>query len=75
MIDSRYRSGKPLIVTTNLPLEALQHPKDTPHARIYSRVIEMCVPIRCTGRQNRKVTAQRKMERLKALMNGKEVCL
>ena len=75
VIDSRYRSGKPLIVTTNLPLEALQHPKDTPHARIYSRVIEMCVPIRCTGRQNRKVTAQRKMERLKALMNGKEVCL
>lgn len=75
VIDSRYRSRKPLIATTNLPLEALQHPKDTPHARIYSRVIEMCVPIRCTGRQNRKITAQRKMERLKTLMNGKEICL
>ena len=75
VIDSRYRSRKPLIVTTNLPLEALQHPKDTPHARIYSRVMEMCVPIRCTGRQNRKFEAQRKMERLKALMSGKEICL
>lgn len=75
VIDSRYRSGKPLIATTNLPLEALQNPKDTPHARIYSRVMEMCVPIRCTGRQNRKITAQRKMERLKELMNGKENCL
>ena len=75
VIDSRYRSGKPLIVTTNLPLEVLQHPKDTPHARIYSRVMEMCVPIRCTGRQNRKAAAQRKMERLKTLMNGKENCL
>ena len=75
VIDSRYRSRKPLIVTTNLPLEALQHPKDTPRARIYSRVMEMCVPIRCTGRQNRKFAAQRKMERLKELMNGKENCL
>ena len=30
VIDSRYRSGKPLIVTTNLPLEALQHPRTRP---------------------------------------------
>ena len=34
VIDSRYRSGKPLIVTTNLSLDELQHPQDTPHARI-----------------------------------------
>ena len=27
-IDSRYRSGKPLIVTTNLTLKELQHPRD-----------------------------------------------
>ena len=35
VIDSRYRSGKPLIATTNLTLEELQHPQDTPH--------EMCI--------------------------------
>ena len=29
VIDSRYRSRKPLIVTTNLTLEELQHPEDT----------------------------------------------
>ena len=29
VIDSRYRSGRPLIVTTNLTLEDLQHPEDT----------------------------------------------
>ena len=45
MIDSRYRSRKPLIVTTNLTLEELQHPEDTAHARIYDRLLEMCVPI------------------------------
>ena len=30
VIDSRYRSGKPLIATTNLTLEELQHPQDRP---------------------------------------------
>ena len=30
VIDSRYRSGKPLIVTTNLTLDDLRNPEDTP---------------------------------------------
>ena len=72
VIDSRYRSGKPLIVTTNLTLEDLQKPEDTAHARIYDRLLEMCSPVRFAGGSFRKATAQEKMERLKGLMNGKE---
>ena len=68
VIDSRYRSSKPLIVTTNLTLEQIQHPEDTPHARIYDRILEMCVPVRFTGGNFRRVTAQQKMERLRKLM-------
>lgn len=68
VIDSRYRNGKPLIVTTNLTLEHLQQPEDTAHARIYDRLLEMCVPVCFTGNNFRKVTAQQKMERLKSLM-------
>ena len=45
VIDSRYRSRKPLIVTTNLSLTELQNPQDTAHARIYDRMLEMCLPI------------------------------
>ncbi len=75
VIDSRYRSGKPLIVTTNLTLEELQNPEDTPHARIYDRLTDMCTPVRFTGENFRKATAQAKMERLKTLLNGKEICL
>lgn len=44
VIDSRYRSRKPLIVTTNLSLTELQNPQDTAHARIYDRMLEMCLP-------------------------------
>ena len=68
VMDSRYCSKKPLIVTTNLTPEQLQHPEDVPHARIYGRLLEMCVPVRFTGGDFRKVTAQQKMERLKKLM-------
>ena len=75
VIDSRYRSGRPLIVTTNLTLEDLQHPEDTAHARIYDRLLEMCAPVCFTGENFRKATAQQKMERLKELLKGKENCL
>ena len=75
VVDSRYRSRKPLIVTTNLTLEELQNPEDTPHARIYDRLIEMCTPVRITGENFRKARAREKMERLKTLLNGKEICL
>ena len=68
VIDSRYRSRKPLIVTTNLSLQDLQHPQDTAHARIYDRLLEMCAPIRFSGDNFRKATAQDKLARLKNLM-------
>ena len=58
VIDSRYRSGKPLIATTNLTLEELQHPQDTPHARIYDRLTSMCAPS-----ASRAATSERKPHR------------
>ena len=69
VIDSRYRSRRPLIVTTNIPLQDLQHPQDTAHARIYDRLLEMCAPIRFSGENFRKATAQDKLARLKNLMD------
>lgn len=74
VIGSRYRSGKHLIVTTNLSLDELQHPQDTPHARIYDRLLEMCAPILFTGTNFRRQTAQNKLDKLKAMMKEKE-CL
>ena len=70
IVDSRYRSRKPLIVTTNLTLDEIRHPQDTAHARIYDRLLEMCVPVSCIGVSFRKETAQEKMERLKKSLIG-----
>lgn len=72
VIDSRYRSRKPLIVTTNLTLGNLQNPQDTAHARIYDRLLEQCAPIRFVGENFRKATAQDKLHRLRTMMNRKE---
>ena len=68
VIDSRYRSGKPLIVTTNLTLDDLRNPEDIAHSRIYDRLLSMCVPVRFTGDNFRQEAAQAKLERLKNLM-------
>ena len=68
IVDSRYRSRKPLIVTTNLTLDELRHPRDTTHARIYDRLLEMCIPISCIGISFRKENSREKLERLKLLI-------
>ena len=54
VIDRRYRSGKPMIITTNLTLEQLRNPPDLAHARIYERILERCAPILFSGESFRK---------------------
>ena len=51
VIDSRYRSQLPMIVTTNLSLEELKDPTDLSRSRIYDRVLERCMPI-CVNEHN-----------------------
>lgn len=67
VIDTRYKSGKPLIVTTNLTLDELKFPTDIPHKRIYDRVLGMCVPVMFNGMNFRKEEAAAKMEAAKKL--------
>ena len=54
VVDSRCKSGKPLIVTTNLTAEELFKPTDMCKQRIYSRLCEMCIPILCTSDKDRR---------------------
>jgi DNA replication protein DnaC len=56
VIDARYRSRKPLIVTTNLTSEELKNPQDVRKQRVYSRLLEMCLPVEVqpVGRRKKK---------------------
>lgn len=54
IIDSRYRSGLPFIITTNLSWEQIRQPKDISYARIYDRIIERCHPVEVTGTSRRR---------------------
>lgn len=49
IIDNRYRSGKPLIVTTNLAIENLINATDISDKRTYHRILEMCTPLKVEG--------------------------
>lgn len=70
VIDGRYRSGKPLIVTTNLGLQELKNPQDMARRRIYDRVLEMCVPVSFGDDGRRAGYAQQKKDRAVELLSG-----
>lgn len=57
VVDRRYRSCKPLIVTTNLSLEQMKNAPDVEHSRIYGRILEYCAPILFSGKDMRKNNA------------------
>jgi DNA replication protein DnaC len=59
VIDARYRTGKPLIVTTNLTANEMKHPEDIRRRRIYSRLFEMCIPVEVKGNDRRKDALKR----------------
>lgn len=72
VIDERYKAGKPLIVTTNLSLRELKEPKSMTHQRIYSRVLEMCVPVYFPPKGYRKSAAADKMALAREIFGGAE---
>lgn len=54
IIDSRYRSGLPFIITTNLSWSEIKQPQNIKYARIYDRIIERCFPVEVTGTSRRR---------------------
>ena len=54
VVDARYRSGKPLIITTNQTASELRRPSDVRRQRVHSRLYEMCYPYEVKGEDRRR---------------------
>ena len=54
IVDSRYRAGLPLIVTTNTPFKRIAAEQEIKYKRIYDRLLELCFPIEVNGDSRRK---------------------
>lgn len=62
IIDQRYKSKQPLIVTTNITENYMKNIQDMSLKRIYDRIREMCLPVRIDGASIRTLERQKKME-------------
>lgn len=67
VIDRRYRTGKPLIITTNLHLKMLTNEQSVDKRRIYDRILELCTPVCVDGASKRAKASKEKMEKLKEM--------
>lgn len=54
VINSRVKAGLPTIVTTNLTAEELKSPANLTNQRIFSRLLEMCIPVAVEGDDRRR---------------------
>lgn len=72
VVDTRSRSGMPLIVTTNLSMEGLKNPPSLAHSRIYDRVLEMCpIRLKLVGDSRRTIKASERRDKARKLLGLK----
>ena len=68
VVDSRYRSGLPMIITTNLTMEKIKNPEDIENRRIYDRILERCFPIEVNGSSRRRKAVREDYDAMKNLL-------
>ena len=74
IVNNRYLKQKPTIFTTNLSYDTIVNcTESVEYQRIYSRIIEMCIPVMVVGEDFRKAIQKDKLARNKErLLNGGE---
>ena len=70
VIDERYKTNLPLIVTTNISLDDLEEPKDQAHQRVYDRLLAMCTPVYFQGKSHRIKDKDRKYRECGEIFEG-----
>lgn len=69
IVNRRYLSGRPMVVTTNLTLTELKH-ADRDDSRIHDRVLERCVPVCFDGDSLRREKTAERIKRMQTLLTG-----
>ena len=70
VINARYLKAKPTIITTNLNFKDIEKEQnDIMLGRIYSRIIEMCLPLRVVGEDRRKLLSKEKLKKVQMLID------
>lgn len=68
IIDSRYKSGLPFIVTTNLTADEIKKAQEVTYSRIYDRVLERCHPISVDGKSRRRESLKNNYQKTQKLL-------
>lgn len=71
LLERRQESGKPVIVTTNIPLQVFSR-QDLPNdlQRIYSRLLGMCIPVEVVSGDIRRRQAADDMKAYRTYLDG-----
>lgn len=69
IVNRRYLSGRPMVVTTNLTLKELKN-ANRDDSRIHDRVLERCVPVCFDGNSLRQEKTAERVKRMQTLLTG-----
>lgn len=70
IIDARYRSGLPMIITTNLTAEEMKKPSEIGQCRIYDRILERCHPVAVQGQSIRRQHLKDDFRQMEMMLKG-----
>lgn len=72
ILDQRYRSGLPMIITTNISFSEMKSETDMRYRRLYDRIFEVCYPMefKLKGKSWRKLKANDRFTEMRDLLRG-----
>lgn len=67
IVDGRYLSRKPMVITTNLVPAQMKSPADLAACRVFDRILEVCIPLAFNSGSLRQLKAADNMKLYQAL--------